>query len=419
MFSTFLRLGLTSFGGPVAHLGYFRSELVTRRGWVSDRDYADLVALCQVLPGPASSQVGFGLGLRRAGLPGAVAAFVAFTLPSALLMYLVAVGGRFLTGPFWDGALLGLQAVAVAVVAHAVVGMARTLTPGLRRLGLGIAALAASLLWPGGVTQLVVIASGAAVGAWSCVGGARAALARTEAAAQGSAVAPEGVATDGIEDTVAAEPLRRGRVSRRAGFACLSALGVLWVAATVIGRACGDGWLALVAASLRAGSLVFGGGHVVLPLLHTEFVATGWVSEGDFSAGYGVAQAMPGPLFSFGAYLGAIATVGPGGAAGAALALIALFVPGFLLLLGALPFWELLRRSVRGNAAVLGASAAVVGLLAAALVHLVAAAAGNGAATLALALLCCLALWRWRPPIWLVVLLGAGAGAGLGLLGLA
>lgn len=414
VFWAFLRLGLTSFGGPVAHLGYFRSDLVTRRGWVSDRDYTDLVALCQVLPGPASSQVGFGLGLRRAGLPGALAAFAAFTLPSALLMYLLAAGTQVLTGPLWSGALVGLQAVAVAVVAHAVIGMARTLTPDLQRLSIGVAALAAALLWPGGVTQLIVIAGGAALGTWWCVAAARSTLARHTAPALGATGSPDAArAPDG------GLPLTddRGRVTRRTGFISLTILGAVLVVSSLLGRGVGESWLSLVAASLRAGSFVFGGGHVVLPLLHSEFVATGWVSEADFTAGYGVAQAMPGPLFSFAAYLGAIADVGPGGAAGATLALVAIFIPGFLLLLGALPFWALLRGSARGNAAVLGASAAVVGLLAAALAHLVTQAAGNGPWALAIALGCGLALY-WRPPLWLVVLLAAAAGAALSLLGM-
>lgn len=384
VFSAFLRLGLTSFGGPIAHLGYFRSEFVARRGWISDRDYADLVTICQVLPGPASSQVGFGLGLGRAGLPGAIAAFVAFTLPSALLMFILAMGAQLLAGPAWAGALVGLQAAAVAVVAHAVISMARTLTPDLRRMSIGLAALAAALLWPGGITQLFVIVGGAALGAWSCAGVAR--------------------------DFVMPTARTRGLVTRRTGFVSLTLLCALMVASAVLASSDDDGWLALAAASLRAGSLVFGGGHVVLPLLHAEFVVSGWVSEADFAAGYGVAQAMPGPLFSFAAYLGAIADAGPGGLAGAALALVAVFLPGFLLLLGALPFWSLLRRSTRGNAAVLGASAAVVGLLTAALAHLVTATAGSGPLALVLALLCGLAL-HWRPPLWLLVLLAASAGA--------
>lgn len=428
--SAFLRLGLTSFGGPVAHLGYFRSEFVARRGWISDRDYADLVALCQVLPGPASSQVGFGLGLRRAGVPGALAAFVSFTLPSALLMCFLAAGTQVFQGQVWEGALSGLQAVAVAVVAHAVIGMARTVTPDLRRIGIGLAALAAVLLWPGGTTQIIVISAGAAVGSWCCMGAARAALAHPTRPAAGVGVGASGVdATLPVADAAPGRAAaadsglatrssgERGEVTRRTGIVCLVTLGVLLAAASILGRSTSYGWLALVAASLRAGSLVFGGGHVVLPLLHTEFVASGWVSEADFTAGYGVAQAMPGPMFSFAAYLGAISDVGPGGALGAVLALGGVFTPGFLLLLGALPGWALLRMSIRGNAAVLGASAAVVGLLAAALVHLVTAAAGSGSTTLALALACGLALF-WRPPLWLVVLLAAAAGAALSALGL-
>lgn len=411
----FLRLGSSSFGGPVAHLGYFRSEFVLRRGWIGDRDYADLVALCQILPGPASSQVGFGIGLRRAGLPGALAAFLAFTLPSALLMYMLSAGIQLLTGPVWSGALLGLQAVAVAVVAQAVIGMARTLTPDLGRICIGLAALAAALLWHGGPTQLFVIVGGAAVGVWGCRHAAGTAFTRSgQAAGTGALGAPGPLPLGSAAHTSGgAFP-----VTRSAGIACLAILCLLLVVAAALGRSGGDGWLALVAASLRAGALVFGGGHVVLPLLHTEFVASGWVSQADFTAGYGVAQAMPGPLFSFAAYLGSLASAGPGGAAGAALATLAIFTPGILLLLGALPFWALLRASVAGNAAVLGASAAVVGLLGAALLHLVTVAAGDGAPALGLTLACALALWLWRPPLWLVVLLAAAAGAGIGALGL-
>lgn len=411
----FLRLGSSSFGGPVAHLGYFRSEFVLRRGWIGDRDYADLVALCQILPGPASSQVGFGIGLRRAGLPGALAAFLAFTLPSALLMYMLSAGIQLLTGPVWSGALLGLQAVAVAVVAQAVIGMARTLTPDLGRICIGLAALAAALLWPGGPTQLFVIVGGAAVGVWGCRHAAGTAFTRSgQAAGTGALGAPGPLPLGSAAHTSGgAFP-----VTRSAGIACLATLCLLLVVAAALGRSGGDGWLALVAASLRAGALVFGGGHVVLPLLHTEFVASGWVSQADFTAGYGVAQAMPGPLFSFAAYLGSLASAGPGGAAGAALATLAIFTPGSLLLLGALPFWALLRASGAGNAAVLGASAAVVGLLGAALLHLVTVAAGDGAPALGLTLACALALWLWRPPLWLVVLLAAAAGAGIGALGL-
>ncbi|GAA1321201.1 chromate efflux transporter [Leucobacter albus] len=389
VFLAFLRLGLTSFGGPTAHLGFFRSEFVERRGWVTDREYANLVALCQVLPGPASSQVGFALGLRRAGALGGLAAFIAFTLPSAVALLAFAYGATTLEGPLWRGALAGLGVAAVAIVAHAVLGMARSLTPDLRRAGIACTAAAAALLFPGVVGQLLAIALGATGGALTCR-----AIARQEAAGR-------------VGERAWAS--RSPRIPRRS-FVCLATLGTLLVAAPLLARTTGAGWLALVDANLRAGSLVFGGGHVVLPLLHAELVTPGWVTETDFAAGYAAAQAVPGPLFTFAGYLGALSGVGPGGAAGAALALVAIFTPGLLLVAAIAPVWSRLSAAPGAAAVLLGINAAVVGILAAALYRPIITSAITGLWPLLLAL-ACFALLQWpRVPAWAVVAVGAGAG---------
>lgn len=378
----FLRLGVTSFGGPVAHLGYFRTELVQRRRWVDDATYADLVALCQFLPGPASSQVGFGIGLHRAGPGGAVAAFVGFTLPSAVLMLAVAAGAS-LTGTVGDGALAGLKTVAVAIVAHAVLGMARVLTPDARRVAIAVVAAAVSLVVVGSVGQVAAIVLGALIGAVAC-----------------------------RADPASPTPAARFPVSRRAGIVCLAVFAALLVGGPLLVRATGSGAVAVFDAFYRAGALVFGGGHVVVPLLHAEVVTTGWVTSTDFLAGYGAAQAVPGPMFSVAALLGAVSTTGPGGVGGALVALAGIFLPGLLLLVGVLPFWGSLRRRVRVRAAMRGVGAAVVGILAAALYSPVAITAITGPATLGLAVVCFALLVAKAPP-WAVVAVGALAGIGL------
>ena len=380
VFLAFLRLGLTSFGGPVAHLGYFRDDLVARRGWLADREYADLVALCQFLPGPASSQVGFAIGLRRAGFAGALAAFVAFTLPSAVLLVLFAAGANALGGPIGQGAIEGLKVVAVAIVAQAVWGMARSLTPDAPRAGVAVVAAAVALLAPGVIGQVGAIAIGVVAG-----------LLLLRGSAQPDS-AP--VAGFGIRPAV--------------GVACLIVLGPALVALPLAAAA--DGALALVDAFFRSGALVFGGGHVVLPLLQAEVVQTGWVSADSFLAGYGAAQAVPGPLFTFAAYLGAVSSVGPGGVAGAAIALAAIFLPGFLVLVGVLPFWDAVRGRPRVRAGMCGANAAVVGILGAALYTPVFTTAVTGAGSFVLALVAFVLLTRFRTPAWAVVLLGAGGG---------
>jgi chromate transporter len=388
VFAVFLRLGLTAFGGPVAHLGYFRDELVVRRRWLGEAAYADLVALCQFLPGPASSQTGFALGLMRAGWPGALAAFAGFTLPSALLMLGFALVAPGLGGAVAAGALAGLKIAAVAVVAQAVLGMARSLCPDAGRATIAVAALAVLAAVPGAAGMALAIALGAAAGL---------------VLARGAAAAP----ADGA-------PLPpRLPVSRRGGLAALAAVAALLVALPLLaplGHA-----LAMADSFFRAGALVFGGGHVVLPLLEAGVVAPGWVAPEAFLAGYGAAQALPGPLFTFAAYLGAVQGPAPNGAAGAALALAAVFLPGLLMLVGVLPFWDGLRRQARARAAMAGANAAVVGVLAAALRDPLFATAVQGAADFALAAACFVALAAWRAPPLAVVALAVAGGIGLAL----
>lgn len=392
VFLAFAKLGLTSFGGPVAHLGYFRDEFVTRRRWEDDRGYGELVALCQFLPGPSSSQVGFAIGLRRAGLAGALAAFVAFTLPSAAFMVLAAASIGFVAGPAATGAVSGLTIVAVAVVAQAVWGMARTLAPDRPRASIAIAAAVAALVIGGTVGQLGALVAGAAAGlVWSRdAGGAASEHAR-----------PDRVASDG------AVP----RVPRTVGAGALVLFVFLLVGAPIAAAVTGSEALAVFDAFYRSGALVFGGGHVVLPLLEAAVVEPGWVAPEAFLSGYGAAQALPGPLFAFAAYLGALSEVGPGGLAGAALGLGAVFLPGFLLLVGALPLWSALRGRPGAAGIIRGAGAAVVGILAAALYDPVFTTAVTGPGSFALALVAFGLLVIWRCPPWIVVALGAAAGA--------
>ncbi|MBW8314092.1 MAG: chromate efflux transporter, partial [Hydrogenophaga sp.] len=342
VFLIFLRLGLTSFGGPVAHLGYFRTEFVERRRWLGEAAYADLVALCQFLPGPASSQVGMALGLGRAGYAGAFAAWAGFTLPSAIALIALALGltqaGDALQSGAGAGLLHGLKVVAVAVVAQAVWGMARSLCPDAHRRALMLATAALLLIWPGTGTQLLAIALAGVLG-----------LLLMRPAAD----APH-------------EPMSVP-VSRRAGAAWLALFFALLLCLPLLAAALPTQALALIDAFYRAGALVFGGGHVVLPLLQAEVVPTGWVSQDAFLAGYGAAPAVPGPLFTFAAFLGASMSAAPTGWIGGLIALLAVFAPSFLLVAGALPFWESLRAQPRVRAALMGINAAVVGLLLAAL----------------------------------------------------
>ena len=398
----FLRLGLTSFGGPVAHLGYFRDEFVVRRRWLTEYSYADLVALCQFLPGPASSQVGMALGLMRGGWGGALAAWVGFTLPSALALALLGLG--FSAGGLGmpAGLVQGLKVVAVAVVAQAVWGMARGLCATVGRAALMLAACAVTLLQPGVVGQLAVMLGAGVLGWW--VWGRK----------QASAGAMPGATADTL-DAWAVPLSRRGGLVLLAVFAALLVL-LPWSVAVVSGANGTASALAVVDAFYRAGALVFGGGHVVLPLLQSAVVEPGWVSADAFLAGYGAAQAVPGPLFTFAAFLGAAMAPGWAGAGLALLAILGIFLPAFLLVAGALPWWAPLRQRAWARGVLAGVNAAVVGLLLAALYQPVATSALHSAADVALALVALAALLRWRVPPWAVVVATALAGWGLQVL---
>lgn len=374
VFLIFLRLGLTSFGGPVAHLGYFRAEFVERRRWLSEAAYADLVALCQFLPGPASSQVGFSLGLMRAGYRGALAAWAGFTLPSALALIALALGIAHAGDAVPAGALHGLKVVAVAVVAQAVWGMARSLCPDTPRRALMLATAALLIVWPDTAAQLLAIGVAGAIG----LAGLRPAADATH------------------------EPLAVP-VTRRAGAVWLCLFCALLLGLPLLAAAWPSHALAVVDAFYRAGALVFGGGHVVLPLLQASVVPNGWVDGDAFLAGYGAAQAVPGPLFTFAAFLGASMQTAPTGWAGGLLALVAIFVPACLLVAGALPFWDGLRARPRVRAALMGINAAVVGLLLAALWNPVITSGIRGVGEALLALVALVALMRWKWPPWVVV----------------
>ncbi|MGC1180271.1 MAG: chromate efflux transporter [Methyloceanibacter sp.] len=385
--SAFLRLGLTSFGGPVAHLGYFREEFVTRRRWLDDHSYADLVALCQFLPGPASSQVGIALGLSRAGYPGALAAWFGFTMPSAIALVLFAYSVSLLRDAAGSGWLHGLKVAAVAVVAQAVLGMMQTLTPDRMRATMAVAAMAIVLAFPSAWSQVVAIALGALFGL---------ALLQSNVPADHASL-----------------PLK---VSRTTGALLLIVFFALLIGLPLLAATLPAQGVKLFDAFYRAGSLVFGGGHVVLPLLQAAVVPQGWVSNDAFLAGYGAAQAVPGPLFTFAAYLGAVMTPAPNGWAGAALCLVAIFLPSFLLVIGALPFWESIRRRAGVRAALQGVNAAVVGLLLAALYDPIWTVGIKSAGDFALASAAFLMLFMWQTPPWLVVVLSAAAGGLMALL---
>jgi len=386
--SAFLKLGISSFGGPIAHIGYFRNEFVLRRHWLDEKAYADLVALCQFLPGPASSQVGFSIGLMRAGYAGALAAWAGFTLPSAIAMVLFAYGAGALVGPLGSGLLQGLKLVAVAIVAQAVWGMARTLCPD--RECASIAAVAALIILFGSssLAQIGAIVLGGVAGLWLCG---------------------------------AAPPQTGGQmampVSRASGLAALTAFFVLLAGLPILRGLTGSAALALFDAFYRSGALVFGGGHVVLPLLREAFVAPGWVNDDAFLAGYGAAQAVPGPLFTFAAYLGAVVNLSPHGLAGAALGLAGIFMPGILILLGTLPFWDTFRKLAGAQAMMRGINAAVVGLLAAALYNPVWVSSVHGPADFGVALAGFVLLTVWGAPPLIVVVFSAIAGIALAMVG--
>jgi chromate transporter len=379
----FLRLGLTSFGGPIAHLGYFHHEFVTKRHWLSERSYADLVALCQFLPGPASSQVGIALGMSRAGYRGALAAWAGFTLPSASLLILFALGISRYGDALGPGALHGLKVVAVAVVAQAVWGMAKNLCPDFTRIALMVIAACGALLEPSAWGQVSVIVIAGIAGVMLC--------------------------KPGPSDAHDSLPIP---ISRKSGAIWLSLFFALLLGLPLLAGLTADRSVAMIDAFYRTGSLVFGGGHVVLPLLQAEVVPPGWVSNETFLAGYGAAQAVPGPLFTFAAFLGASMNQTPSGWTGGLLCLLAIFAPSFLLIAGVLPFWERLRRSVRTRAALAGINAAVVGLLLTALYDPVWTNAIFTLEDFGLALTALIALMFWRLPAWLVVI-GSGVVGGL------
>ncbi len=382
IFLIFLRLGLTSFGGPIAHLGYFRDEFVTRRRWLTELSYADLVALCQFLPGPASSQVGIALGLSRSGYAGALAAWSGFTLPSAIALILFALGISSYGDVMPSGVLHGLKVVAVAVVAQAVWGMARNLCPDAPRITIMSAATCFVLLVPSAWGQIGVIVMAAIFGLLF--------------------FKPQ---NEAVHDTL---PIA---IRRRVGVFWLMLFFALLMGLPLLSVIFPNQTLSMVDAFYRAGSLVFGGGHVVLPLLQAEVVPSGWVSNDAFLAGYGAAQAVPGPLFTFSAFLGASMDEAPSGWLGGLICLLAIFTPSFLLIMGALPFWERLRGNTQMRAALCGVNAAVVGLLLAALYKPVWISAVNAPQDFGLALIALVALMFWKLPPWLVVV-GSGVVGG-------
>ncbi len=393
VFVAFLRLGLTSFGGPVAHIGYFRTEFVARREWLDDRAYADLVALCQFLPGPTSSQTGIGIGLMRAGLPGAVAAFTGFTLPSAVLMTLLGLGVAAQGDALPPGLLHGLKVVAVAVVAQAVWGMARNLCPDAPRATVAVLAAVGVIAVPTPLGQVGVIVLGGLIGWWL--------LKSHDAPAEG--------------------PSLRVPIGPRVAAAALALFAALLIGLPVLAAALPAQGLALVDAFYRAGALVFGGGHVVLPLIESQVVDPGWVDRETFLAGYGAAQAVPGPMFTLASFLGAAAEPAPNGLLGAILATGAIFVGAFLLVVGGLPFWARLSRATVMRKMLTGINAAVVGLLLAAFHDPVWTSAIESPSDFALALVALVLLVAWKTPPWLVVIVtalggwGVAAAGGMGL----
>jgi chromate transporter len=381
VFLAALKLGVTSFGGPVAHLGYFRAEYVERRRWLDDAHFADLVGLCQFLPGPASSELGIAIGITRAGLLGGLAAWIGFTLPSALALMLFAFLVRH--GNVVDsGWIHGLQVVAVAVVAQAVWTMARTLAPDRTRATLAIIAAIVVLLSSSPAVQVLVIAAGAVLG-WRLL------------------------PVEKQED----RPVHPSRIGRRSAIVAWTLLIGLLIGLPLLRRFITAHWLALADSFYRTGALVFGGGHVVLPLLQASIAAPGWVTNTQFAAGYGAAQAVPGPLFTFAAYLGAVEGPAPNDLVGATIALVAIFLPAFLLVLGTLPLWNALRPRPAVGAALRGVNAAVVGLLLAALYNPIWTGAIHRSLDAALAFAAFGLLAIWRLPPWLVALLAAGGGA--------
>lgn len=377
------RLGLTSFGGPVAHLGYFHEEYVRRRNWMDEKSYADLVALSQFLPGPASSQVGIGVGVIRGGVIGGIISFLGFTMPSVIALIIFAsLLSTF--GIEEAGWIQGLKIVAVVVVAHAIMGMAKNFTPDLQRKLLALFALVATLVFQTAFTQIAAILIAAIIGYLL------------------------------FQDLPAnkEKPTTNFPISKRFGYICLTIFFGLLIALPIITNFTTNHWVALFDSFYRSGSLVFGGGHVVLPLLEQEFVPTGFISEQDFLAGYGAAQAVPGPLFTFAAYLGTVMN----GWVGGLFATFVVFLPAFLLILGTLPFWNALRSNPKINAAFIGANASVVGILISALYTPIWTSSIMGPADFALAAILFTMLVFGKLPPWIIVVSGAIGGMLLSLL---
>jgi chromate transporter len=370
------RLGFTSFGGPIAHLAYFHEEYIRRRKWMDEKSYADLVALCQFLPGPASSQVGIGIGVMRAGVLGGLVSFIGFTLPSviALIVFSLVLQGLNIGDAGW---LHGLKVVAVAVVAHAILGMAQKLTPDLKSKAIALFALVGTLLWQTAFTQIGVILIAACLGFL---------LYKQQ--------------NDTDESTMSFP------VSRRVAVICLTIFFGLLILLPILSEMTSISWIAMFDSFYRSGSLVFGGGHVVLPLLEREFVPTGWLSEEAFLAGYGAAQAVPGPLFTFAAYIGAVINGWQGGL----LATFAIFLPAFLLIFGTLPFWNVLRSNPTIKGALIGVNAAVVGILIAAFYHPIWTSSIKAPIDFAFAAILFSMLVFWKLPPWVIVVTGAVGG---------
>ncbi|NRG46568.1 chromate transporter [Bacillus sp. CRN 9] len=370
------KLGLTSFGGPIAHLGYFHNEYIRKRKWMDERSYADLVALCQFLPGPASSQVGIGIGVMRAGVAGGIVSFLGFTLPSVitLILFALLIQGFDIGNTGW---IHGLKIVAVAVVAHAIIGMANNLTPDLPRKAIALFALVLTLLWQAAFSQIGVILLSAFIGYL-------------------------------LFKETKEEPHTRVDfpISRRFAIVCLGLFFGLLVLLPIMREITSWQWIAMFDSFYRSGSLVFGGGHVVLPLLEREFIPTGWLTEEAFLAGYGATQAVPGPLFTFAAYLGTVIN----GWTGGLLATAAIFLPAFLLILGTLPFWNILRSHPKVKGALMGVNAAVVGILISAFYHPIWTSSIKEPVDFAFAAILFSMLVYWKLPPWIIVITGAVGG---------
>lgn len=378
MFITALKLGLTSFGGPIAHLGYFHNEYVHRRKWLDERSYADLVALCQFLPGPASSQVGIGIGVIRGGLWGGIAAWLGFTLPSllALITFAFLLQQTDLGQAGW---IHGLKLVAIAIVAQAILGMGKNLTPDRARMSIAIIVSAVTLIWYSAFSQLLLIGISAIVG----------------------------IILYRRNETTSTPQELHISIRKSSALICLILFVSLLLILPMLRQISSIEWVAIVDSFYRSGSLVFGGGHVVLPLLEKEVIPAGWATPESFLAGYGATQAVPGPLFTFAGYLGAVA----GGWTGAILATIAIFLPAFLLVIGALPFWNMLRHNIRIQGALKGINAAVVGILLAALYQPLWTSTIGQPIDFAFVSILFIMLVVWKLPPWVVVLTGALGGA--------